>query len=434
LPFWLKSNKNGINYKNSKLYFYTDNHKSIRDYNIKYGLKFNLPYSNSIESSIEQGFVKVSNNTYYLSFGRLNQNLSNESRSLSSGSLIMSNNTIPIPMINIGIIDYIPLTLLQFDFQLKGGFSHGWLDKGQYLKSPFLHQKNLYLNKIINSKQSLTFGIVHVAIWGGATRIHGNQPQKMSDYLRIFFLQPGSDKEIKQERINTLGNHLGIWDIAYNKEINQKKFKFYYQHPFEDESGARWLSNRFDGLYGIEIQSNRAILIKNILYEYINTMNQSGPEGASDSTYGWDNYYNHYIYQSGWTYNKKVIGNPLFTLGSNKGSYSNGTYIVNNRIKAHHIGIMGNVSKKINYKMLFTFSQNYGIFPDEAKLKKENKSYRYENGLIQRSGLVQIGFNNFFKQLNAQVSYGIDQGKLLAPSKALLFSISYNYSSVSASK
>ena len=244
------------------MYFSIDNYRNIDHYNIQYGLKFNFPYSNSIQSSIEQGFVKVSNNTYYLSFGRLNQNLSSESRSLSSGSLIMSNNTIPIPMINIGIKDYTPLTLFQFDFKLKGGFSHGWLDKDQYLRSPFLHQKNLYLNKTINSNQSLTFGIVHMAIWGGATRIHGDQPQKISDYLRIFFLQPGSDKVIKQERINTLGNHLGIWDIAYKKEINQKKYKFYYQHPFEDESGARWLSNGFDGLYGIEIQSNRTIPIK----------------------------------------------------------------------------------------------------------------------------------------------------------------------------
>ena len=337
-------------------------------------------------------------------------------------------------MINIGIKDYIPITFLQFHFKFKGGLSHGWLDKGQYLRSPFLHQKNLYLKKTINGNQSLTFGIVHMAIWGGATRIHGDQPQNLSDYLRIFFLQPGSDKVIKQERINTLGNHLGIWDITYKKEINQKKYKFYYQHPFEDESGARWLSNRFDGLYGIEIQSNRTISIKNFLYEYINTMNQSGSEGASDSTYGWDNYYNHYIYQSGWTYNNKVIGNPLFTLGSNKGSYTDGTYIVNNRIKAHHIGIMGKITKKINYKMFFTYSQNYGIFPDEVKSKKENNSYRYENGLIQRSGLVQIGFDNFFKQLGFQVSYGIDHGKLLEPCKALLFSINYNYSTVYPSK
>ena len=44
------------------------------------------------------------------------------------------------------------------------------------------------------------------------------------------------------------------------------------------------------------------------------------PQGASDSTYGWDNYFNHYIYQSGWTYNNRMIGNPLFTVGKNPGA------------------------------------------------------------------------------------------------------------------
>ena len=163
-------------------------------------------------------------------------------------------------------------------------------------------------------------------------------------------------------------------------------------------------------------------------------MNQSGPEGASDSTYGWDNYYNHYIYQSGWTYNNKVIGNPLFTLGSNEGSYSDETYIINNRIKAHHIGIMGNLSKNINYKILITNSRNYGVFPDEAKSKQKNKRYRFNNGLIQNSGLFQLEFNNLFNDYNFQISYGIDQGQLLVPTKALLFSINYNYSMVSSSK
>ena len=104
--------------------------------------------------------------------------------------------------------------------------------------------------------------------------------------------------------------------------------------------------------------------INQFLYEHINTMNQSGAFGATDSTYGWDNYYNHYIYQSGWTYYNKVIGNPLFTLGSNKGSYSDGVYIINNRIKAHHLGLKGAFTKKINYKILFTYSQNFGIFSD----------------------------------------------------------------------
>jgi len=402
---------------------------------IDFGLKLNTTLNKKSQNNfIEEGYININKGIFNFSLGRFYQDITSESKSLSSGALSISNNANPIPRIDFGVKEFSSISFSKFNFQLKGGFSHGWFNKGEYTKAPFLHQKNIYLKKKIYPDQSLMLGIVHIAMWGGATRIHGNQPQKASDFLRIFFLQPASSKGIKQERVNTLGNHLGIWDLAYEKEINHKKLKLYYQHPFEDESGSRWLSNRFDGLYGVGVFSDKMGLINQFLYEYINTMNQSGPQGASDSTYGWDNYYNHYIYQSGWTYNNKVIGNPLFTLGSNKGSYSDGTYIVNNRIKAHHIGIIGNLSKKIHYTILFTHSKNYGIFPDEEKFKKGNKSYRYENGLIQQSGIIQIRFNNFIKKLNAEVSYGIDQGQHLVPAKALIFSINYNYSMVSASK
>ena len=129
-------------------------------------MKFNLSYSNSI-NSIEKGFIKISNDIYYLSFGRFNQSLSNESKTLSSGSLIMSNNVTPIPMIDIGIEDYKSLTLFQFNFQYKGGLSHGWLNKGHYLKSPFLHQKNNFLDKLLECTFCCGFhsGILVWGIW-----------------------------------------------------------------------------------------------------------------------------------------------------------------------------------------------------------------------------------------------------------------------------
>ena len=432
----MASNQNGIIYKESNFHFLIEKQNSAyKGIFFDYGLRVNsFLKSNSNSQIIEKGYLIIKKNVFYFSVGRFNQNISNESKLLSTGSLSISNNALPLPMIDIGINEFTPVIFRQFNFQFKGGLSHGWFNKNQYLKAPYLHQKNLYLKKKINPNQSLTLGIIHMAMWGGETQIHLNQPQKISDYLRIFFLQPASDKGLKQERINTLGNHLGIWDLAYERDKNQKKLKLYYQHPFEDESGARWLSNGFDGLYGIEILSNEKKLISQFLYEYLNTMNQSGSEGASDSTYGWDNYYNHYIYQSGWTYNKRVIGNPLFTLGYNKGSYSDGTYIINNRIKAHHIGILGSLSKKIKYKIFITYSKNFGIFPDKAKFKQANKIYRFNNGLIQHSTLLQLEFNNLINDFNVQVSYGIDRGELLVPTKALLFSINYNYSMVYSSK
>ena len=405
----------------------TELNKNIK---FNYGLKINS--SNNI--LIEKGFLRLDKNIFYVSFGRFNQNLSSTSQLLSSGSLAISNNAINIPAIDIGINSFTPILIKKLNFQLMGSLSHGWLNKGQYIQAPFLHQKNLYLKKQINSSSSITLGIVHLAIWGGETRVYGKQSQQFSDYLKIFFLRPGSNKDIEEEQINTLGNHLGIWDLAYEKKQNNFFLKLYYQHPFEDESGARWLLNRFDGLYGIEFISNKKNYINQFLYEYINTMNQSGSLGATDSTYGWDNYYNHYIYQSGWTYYNKVIGNPLFTLGSNKGSYSDNVYIINNRIKAHHIGLMGAFTKKINYKILFTYSQNFGIFSDMNKFKNEKKVYKFENGLIQRSALVQIQLKNFINKFNFELSYAIDNGELLKFSNSTLISINYNYSLNSTSK
>ena len=66
------------------------------------------------------------------------------------------------------------------------------------------------------------------------------------------------------EQINVLGNHLGIWDIAITKNYKSTKYKFYFQHPFEDKSGAfqyffdelkqlKISTNSFDGLFGFEV-------------------------------------------------------------------------------------------------------------------------------------------------------------------------------------
>ena len=156
-------------------------------------------------------------------------------------------------------------------------------------------------------------------------------------------------------------------------------------------------------------------------------MNQSGPQGASDSTYGWDNYYNHYIYQSGWTYHGRVIGNPLFILGSNNSRYSNSEYIINNRIKAHHLGFAGSVSKVINYRILFTYSENFGIFPDEDYYNSKNETYIFDGGLTQRYALIELIYNRFLKDLNLTIAYGLDNGELLTKTDSFVIKIDYKF-------
>ena len=162
-------------------------------------------------------------------------------------------------------------------------------------------------------------------------------------------------------------------------------------------------------------------------------MNQSGPQAASDSTYGWDNYYNHYIYQSGWTYSGRVIGNPLFTLGSNPGHYNDRIYIVNNRLIAHHIGLSGDFSPQIKYKLLATFSKNYGIYYDQDRFKRLNNPYKYDGGIKQISALLEFNFTNVLDNLDIRISYAGDRGKHLGNSDGYLVSFNYKFSNLSRS-
>mgnify|MGYP001302976489 CR=1 FL=1 len=395
------------------------------------------------KSFIQIGYLSKKINDYELKIGRWSNRLTSESN-LSSGSLIRGNNSIPIPQISLFLPNYKKIQILERQFFIKGGFSHGWLSKENYIKAPFLHEKYLYLKKRFNNDIELEAGVFHEAIWGGETIEYGMQPQKFSDYLRVIFGQSASKNAYLGEQINVLGNHLGIWDIAITKNYKSTKYKFYFQHPFEDKSGAfqyffdelkqlKISTNSFDGLFGFEVNIEDKKLFSTMVYEYLNTMFQSGSLSASksDSTYGRDNYFNHYIYQSGWTYKNKVIGNPLFTVGLS--TSKNQIYIINNRLKSHHFGMSGYLNSKLRYKILVTKSKNYGTYDDRQKLTNK-KQYQFYNGLNQTSALFQFDFIQFLKKIDFQFSYAIDSGDLFKDSNGFQFSINYNFTNLSYSQ
>jgi len=400
-----------------------------------------LARENNIQIPISYFQFKIKNLDFML--GRKESAISNES-DLSSGSLIRGNNAMPIPQISIFKSTYTKIDIASFEIWYKWGMSHGQLSKGDYISAPLLHEKYFYIQKPLKNNGFISVGVIHEAMWGGETKSHGQQPNSISDYFRVITFQSASKSAIEQEQINALGNHLGIWDIVLSQNYKTIELKVYYQHPFEDRSSMyqhffdeikqRKLPNKsFDGLFGVEVKNQSESAFSKLLYEYINTMHQSGSQAASDSTYGWDNYYNHYIYQSGWTNHGNVIGNPLFTLGKNKGHYSDGTYIINNRIRAHHFGLSGKITPSISYKSLLTYSKNYGTYFDTDKFKSLNKPYPFEIGLKQLSGLIQLDFNPIWKNLNGQISYAFDRGDLHPDSDSFLFSISYHFTNLSTS-
>src|SRR5690606_11004519 len=62
----------------------------------------------------------------------------------SMGSYIWSGNALPVPKVDIGFRDFVPL-LKNGLVAIKGHFAHGWLGSGDSVQNILLHQKSLYL-------------------------------------------------------------------------------------------------------------------------------------------------------------------------------------------------------------------------------------------------------------------------------------------------
>lgn len=322
--WWSVYNSNGIGNEKIK-YIYNGNYKSKKlEYNIKI-------FSFNDKIYIGESFVKkrLKKDTYF-KIGRYYRDFSlylNDS--LSSGSMLISNNAEPMP--KIGFLRSFNYKKIDFNF----GIAHGAFEKSQtYTKAPMLHEKFLYL-KYLNNNYEFGLGIVHEAMWGGGTPSSGNYPSSIKDFLKVFIsADDKSEIVIENSHNNALGNHLGIWDFYYIKNIKDKKIKLYYQHFFEDTSGLRF-ANRFDGLWGIEFSNY--FKSTNILFEFLNTKNQD-----RNPPYVNEKYYNHYQYRDGWSYRDFAIGNPFIN------------YIDNNPSKVFHLGISTDEFSEYNYKLLLS--------------------------------------------------------------------------------
>ncbi len=329
--FWSEANNYGISGKNQLFLFSKFNYGSKTTFHL--GIQSKLTHTSFSNTFIEykinkKNFLKAGK--YYRDFSDyLNDNL-------SSGSMLLSHNTEALP--KIGYIGHYFLELN--NVHLKYGLAHAQFDTNKnYSQPPFLHEKFIY---IFLSKNNYNFGVglVHEAIWGGTTNF-GKQPATFDDFFRIFRASHGDEDAYIGDQINALGNHLGIWDFILTKKINsESEIKFYYQHIFEDDSGFKF-KNKNDGLWGLEI----VLKDLNLLFEYLDTSHQSG---FGTST-GNDSYYNHNIYNEGWSFKGNTLGNRFIS------------HTKNIPVQLTHFGF----SKKfdlLNVSLLFTektiFSKN----------------------------------------------------------------------------
>jgi hypothetical protein len=129
--------------------------------------------------------------------------------------------------------------------------------------------------------------------------------------------------------------------------------------------------------------------VTGFLYEYPNTRNQSlGNEMEHKDP---DNFFNHSIYVSGYTYHRQVMGSPLFFPVVVKDNISEG--IRSNRFFAHHVGMMGNFLEHLSWKALLTSIEHWGTYKNSYNPYQKQVSGLLEMQYVRPGFPVELGLS-----------------------------------------
>ncbi len=420
-PFWLVSNQFGKNsIANNSIFLDLQLKKNISSekfFNYAYGIELFNKVDTNYKPILHQAYIKLKIWELLIQAGRFEEFYSNQDSTISSGSIIYSQNTRPMTKIIISSNGYVTVPFTFNKLELKGLFAHGWFEDDIYVENILLHHKNLYGRIGGDWPVNIHYGLEHVAQWGGNSpdTSVGQMPVDFDSFIRVIKAEEGdSNKVIPDEVINKYGNHIGSRNVGIDVQLKKYTFGVYRQSIFEDGSGKRRM-NFPDGLWGIYFKTKeKNLFISKVVYEFIYTLDQSGPiHDWSRKLGGNDNYFNHYIYKSGWTYYGYTMGTPLIT--SPNYNQDDSIILKNNRVMVHHLGIEGKISS-INYRTYFSYSYNYGTHSNPFSPVKNNFSFFLDFSLP-----IKLYYN--FK-LNTKCAF--DLGKMYGNNFGFIISLNKN--------
>lgn len=361
---------------------------------------------------VQQAFVEARWLKMVLTVGSKEQPMELKNQELSSGSQTLGINARPVPQVRLSLPDYWEVPYTKSWVAIKGHVAYGiqtddgWqkdftAQQQRYTEHTLLHTKAGYLRIGKKDKPvSVELGLEMACQFGGTAY---NWPEqgaviKSKHDLKSFFnaiIPGGTDtQETGTEGAyeNMEGNHVGSWMGRLNLDYPKWNLGIYAEHFFEDQSsmffldydgygtGDEWnvkKDSRFflydpkDMMLGAELTLKDCHWLNKIVVEYLYTKYQSGPvyhdhtQNINAHISGRDNYYNHYIF-TGWQHWGQVIGNPLYRspLYNENGKIE----VQNNRFVAWHIGLSGQPTDRMHYRLLATVQKGWGsydlLYPD----------------------------------------------------------------------
>lgn len=400
-PLWLTANRYGLSsvdapngYVRAGLFRQADL-DSTSHWRMGFGVDVAGALHFTSKAVVQQLYADIDYRLVRLTVGAKEQPMELKNQELSSGSQTLGINARPVPQVRIGLPHYWNISGRGHWAAIKGFIAYGMLTDGRfqesyvtpgsnYARKALYHAKAGYLKLGNEERFPLTFegGLEMATIFGGTAYNAENwqgissEPIHMGHGFKDFVdatLGIGGDSTDEAGYANATGNSLGSWLMRLNWQGKGWSASVYYDHYFEDHSQMFWQYGWLDGLVGIELKLPHNPVVSGLVYEFLKTTYQSGPlyhdttTALPDQVSGVDNYYNHNIYP-GWQHWGQAMGNPLYVspLYANNGSLT----FTGNRFKAHHVGISGQPTDALRYRLLYTHERCLGTYAkpfDEAR-------------------------------------------------------------------
>ena len=404
-------------------------------YNTGIGLNWDIDFiaGSSLTSTIylQQANIDIDWKRIRLSIGQKERWGELGNHRLTSGSLIESGNARPIPQVRFELSEYWSIPGTKDWLAIKGHIAYGIFTDGKWQKEfiapHYTNEKTYAQNTLYHSKAGFMrfgngtkfpltaeIGLHMVTQFGGTTynmKLHPGQvlhnPTRFKDFLLALIPLSGDDKYNGSDQLNVAGNVLGSWLGAVTWNEEKWKLKLNYEHTFNDHSQMFWEYGLWtEQLVGIELELKDFKWIKAATLEYFNLKNQSGPiyhdstTEIPDQISCRDNNYNHSKY-AGWFNYGMMIGTPLCTSPIYNEDRSLTCY--NNRVEAFHVGVEGCPANWLGYRVLITYSNNWGTYESPFKDIKHDTS-----GLVELTFKPQIPGGSW----SITTSFAFDKGDL----------------------
>ncbi len=378
LPFWFTSNQNGAfisengYYQLLRLGFaHAQSENLTKKWDFTYGTTMIAGVGNQADLQLNQYWFGARYKWLKIKIGARNDSIRFAGLSHTNGNMMWSGNARPLPGITFSTNGYVPLFSKLKWLTFRGLYEENFLVDQRDMTNAMLHHKYLFAKATITN-WSFSFGLDHWVYWGGTSRYHGSTPG-FEYYPRYVLGLRGGKNSSASDIANKAGNSIGMYALEVEKNFRGNILTFYWNHPFEDQSGLE-LANFPDGLWGLNFKGKkRSAFVSDIVYEFMTTLDQSGSTHLVPTSVpgvntgrGRDNYFalgvgvSDWFYSSGHVFHNKMMGTPLFIPVIGEDGLSKG--FDNTRIQMHHFGIGGTLVERLTWRSMLTWSRSYGTY------------------------------------------------------------------------